>query len=242
MILNRIKNCDLSEDDKLNLNLILDSGDIEFVQNYLKEIEMKSTAAKNLPTMEICKLYEQGWSVKAIADKYNCSTNSITKHLAKGGYCWDAHEAKWIKKGRHAVSNQSSMNMLRKNKQADVVTWLLNGGYTQKTITTDIVANKFGCTCDQASGYLTGISDKGILGMKRIGRKLYQFNPVLPSGTEPEVAVAPEPVKHSVPCVEPEVKDINIESFEAVLNFADNVGGLDNLVRIAQGLIKLKFK
>lgn len=230
MILNRIKNCDLSEDDKLNLNLILDSGDIEFVQNYLKEIEMKSTAAKNLPTMEICKLYEMGWNVKQLADKYDCTTSSIAQHLGKGGFIYDKQSHKWVKAKQVAMNMNSSS---KKNRQRDVINWLLSGEWTKNTITVENVATKFGCTTGQAATYLTGIAEKGVWGLKRIGRGVYQFDSTFLSKPEN---------KHSVPCIEPEVKDINIESFEAVLNFADNVGGLDNLVRIAQGLIKLKFK
>jgi hypothetical protein len=235
MISNRIRNCDLSEEDKFNLNLILDSGDIEFVQNYLKEIEMKSTAAKNLPTMEICRLYEQGWSVKAIADKYDCTTSSIAQHLGKGGFIYDKQSQKWVKLKQVTMNVNSSS---KKNRQRDVINWLLSGEWTKNTITVENVAVKFGCTTGQAATYLTGIAEKGMWGLKRIGRGVYQFDSTFLSNvakTEPEN-------KHSVPCIEPEVKDINIESFEAVLNFADNVGGLDNLVRIAQGLIKLKLK
>lgn len=246
MISNEIKNCNLPEEDKFNLNLILDSGDIEFVQNYLKEIEMKkSTAVKNLPTMEICKLYEQGWSVKAIAEKYNCTTTSITKHLAKGGFRWDKHQVRWAKgQARKVVSNQSSMNFSGRNRQAAVATWLLSGKYTQNTITTDIVANVFGCTSDQASGYLTGIAEKGVLGMRRVGRKLYQFNPVLSSVTEQNEVAVPaavvESVKHSIPSIKSE-KNV-LEHIPAIIDLASTMGGLDKLIEMAEWLNKRPLK
>ncbi len=235
MISNRIKNCDLSEEDKLNLNLILDSGDIEFVQNYLKEIEMKSTAAKNLPTMEICRLYEQGWSVKALADKYDCTTSSIAQHLGKGGFIYDRQSQKWVK------AKQITMSVtVKKNRQEDIVTWLLKGGHTQSEITTKIVAEKFDCTPNQASGYLSSISKKGILGMEWVGRGMYRFNPVLPSGVNQneQAAVASEP-RYSIPCVKSDKND-GFEHIPAILALADKLGGLNKLIAKAQILVQIK--
>jgi hypothetical protein len=239
MISTRIKNCTLSEEDKTGLNLILETGDFEFVQNYLKEIEMRSTAVKNLPTMEICRFYESGVEVKDIALKYDCTTNSITKHLSKGGFCWDNCRSKWIR-------GQVPTKSVKKNRQSEVVTWLLSGAYKNDTITTDILAAAIGCSRDQASAYLMGISKKKILGMENIGRGMYRFNPVLPSISQQKYlpleneVVAVSQNKHSIACLKTESNELDI--FQNVLALSVKVGGLDKLADVVKFLIDLKKK
>lgn len=235
MLLNKINNCDLSEEDKLNLSLILEGGDSEFVQNYLKEIKMKkSTAVKNLPTMEICKLYEMGWSVKAIADKYDCTTNSITKHLPKGGYSWDKYQARWIK-GQQQMTKPTSVT--NKGKQREFVNWILSGAYEKNVITVEIFAKEFNCTRDQGSNCLSYLAKKHILGMENIGRGIYQFE--LPSKSELP--------KHSIPRVLPESSEDKSESIltsgidiKKINELAKEVGGLEKLNKITSQLIEIK--
>jgi len=48
-----------------------------------ESLSKRQTAVKNLPTAELCKLRNQGMSVKKIAEKYNCAEQSIRYHLKK---------------------------------------------------------------------------------------------------------------------------------------------------------------
>ena len=86
MLQNKIKNSDLSDEDKANLNNILENGDQEFVEEYLKDVKMHGNKNKNLPTEKICEVFCLIGNVKRIAESFNCCENTILNHLKKSGW------------------------------------------------------------------------------------------------------------------------------------------------------------
>lgn len=66
-------------------------------------VTKKSTAAKNLPTDEICEAYKQGFKVKEIAEMHNTTETSIRNHLRKGNV-WPPFQQVNARKAQNIMS------------------------------------------------------------------------------------------------------------------------------------------
>ena len=243
MIQDKIKKCNLSEEDRMNLEIILNGGDLEFVEQYLKETKMTMNAVKNLPTEEICKDYDLGMGVGEIAKKYDCSVASVRNHLIKGGYKWNASEQKYFKNSDFPMG--ITVNR-KKNMQRRVVNWMIDSGFKEEHVfTVEKIADQFEVSRDAASGILSEIVKKGIMGLERIGKGLYKIG---------NSANYQNVEKHSVPTIQNEEKIHNVDhmdmdnmdnmdnmdaalnNFRKVANLAKELGSLDNLISIANAL------
>lgn len=94
-----IQDSDLDIETK---TFLLSCDDDKFVSDFVKQelfpqeirteamkeesLTKRQTAVKNLPTAELCRLRNQGMSVKKIAERYNCAEQSVRYHLKKAEF------------------------------------------------------------------------------------------------------------------------------------------------------------
>jgi len=243
-----IKNCNLPEEDKVDLEEILNNEDHEFVKQYLKETKV-NTSIKNLPTLQICEDYANGMSVGSIAKKYDCSVASVRNHLNKGGYEYSHSQQKYIMKGQSTVEasyerlyNAINVKNAKKNfgLQRKVINWLMDLNTETVTLTVEQVANKFNVPVDSASGVLSEILKKNIFkDSERVGKGVYKFSKnsqntifdnIFENSVENSVVIPVVQTSH----VESD-KDSYKDDFEKVISLVSLAKdiGIDKLMKVA---------
>lgn len=186
-------------------------------------VTKKSTAAKNLPTDEICEAYKQGFKVKEIAEMHNTTETSIRNHLRKGNV-WPPFQQVNARKAQNIMSKMQKKPVDRGFSRR-VLNYILESN--EEVFTIETLAKIFNKKNSEVCAALSQLAKKKV-GIERAFIGAYRR-------TTPKVQVPT--ISERV-----EVKSSNsagdefLSVMKKIVDLANECGGLSNLIARAKML------